>query len=143
MLIPALSCAGESWAPVTLENYYDDWGVYVEGTKTPFKCEGDYDGDGKVDHARLVLINDYTIRVAVRLSGKNNEFLLGEDIFSQLLGEDKKGVFALRTTPEGSYEAIGEHVELSSDALSIVKFGSSEQVVYWVNGVLKSLWFGD
>lgn len=142
------SFAQDSWVPLSLENYFDDWRIYIEDSGKPYKCEGDFDGDNMLDTAWLVFDAEKQIRVAVKLSSKKQSSLLPEKTFAQYMGSrdgiDKEGSwFALQTTKKGQYETYDGVINLKSDAITIIKFESSAQAVYWVNGVQKSFWLGD
>lgn len=148
LLLSGTSFAQDEWIPLSLENYFDDWKVYMEDSELPYKCEGDFDSDNRVDTAWLVFDAENRIRVAVKLSSKKQSSLLPEKTFAQYMGSrdgiNKEGSwFALKTTKKGRYDTYDGVINLKSDAITIIKFESSAQAVYWVNGVQKNFWLED
>jgi len=139
--------AEDIWPRLNITHYFADWKDYVE-VEVPFECNGDFDGDKIIDKAWLVFDSKKRIRVAVQLSSMKQAFLLPEKTFAQYMGSRsgyniEASWFALETIKEGTYEAIGGKTNLTSDALTIIKFEGSAQAVYWSNGKQKSIWLGD
>ena len=143
------ACAQPGWEPAQLKDFIGTPDYKYRSTQTPFlAANGDFDGDGHVDRARL-LRNEQEKKYALEVilsNGKSQHLVEGD------LGDLQK--LALTLITPGLYgtscvkgKAAGAcasaDIDVKHDALSLFEFNGQNRYFYWTGGRFEAAYIVD